>query len=101
VRRRHLDAVFLINAFKGNIACPSILDSVSLRIPSRSFRDFSAFPAHSNFKASPSAICVSAANTVCWNTDIFNTDRILLTHISYVVTCNFFIFGFVFPHIWL
>jgi hypothetical protein len=26
VRGRHVDAVFLINAFKGNIACPSILD---------------------------------------------------------------------------
>jgi hypothetical protein len=24
VRRRHLDAVFLINSFKGNITCPSI-----------------------------------------------------------------------------
>jgi hypothetical protein len=35
VRRRHLDAVFFINAFKGNIAYPSILHSVSLRIPSR------------------------------------------------------------------
>jgi hypothetical protein len=37
---------------------------------------------HPNFKASPSARCVSAANAVCWNTDIFNKDRILLTHIS-------------------
>jgi hypothetical protein len=57
VRRRHLDAVFLINAFKGNIACPSILDSVGLRNPSRSVRDFSTFSVHRNFKASPSARC--------------------------------------------
>jgi hypothetical protein len=64
VRKSHLDAVFLINAFKGNIACPSILDSVSLRIPSRYIRDFSTFSVHRNFKASPSARCVSAANTV-------------------------------------
>jgi hypothetical protein len=82
VRRKHLDADFLINAFKGNITCPSILDSVGLRIPSRSIRDFSAFSVHRNFKASPSTRCVSAANTVCWNIDIFNKDCILLMHIS-------------------
>jgi hypothetical protein len=50
VRRGHLDAVSLINALKGNIACPSVLDSVSLRSPSRSIRDFSTFSAH-NFKS--------------------------------------------------
>jgi hypothetical protein len=82
LRNRHIDAVFLINAFKCNIDCPSILDSVSLRIPSRSIMDFSIFFVHRNFKASPSARCVSAANTVCWNIDTFTKDRILLTHIS-------------------
>jgi hypothetical protein len=71
-----------MNAFKGNITCPSILDSVILRIPSRSIRDSSTFSAHRNFKAGPSARCVSAANTVFWNIDIFNKDRILLMHIS-------------------
>jgi hypothetical protein len=80
--RRHLDAVFIINAFKCNIDCPSILDSVILRSPSRSVRDFSILSDHRNFKASPSARCVSAANTVCWNIDIFTKDRILLTDIS-------------------
>jgi hypothetical protein len=78
VRRMHLDAVFLINAFKDNIAYPSILDSVSLHIPSMAIRDFSAFSVHRNFKASPSARCVSAAKTI----DIFNKDHILLMHIS-------------------
>jgi hypothetical protein len=34
-RRRHLDALFLINVFKGKINCPSILDSVSIRVPTR------------------------------------------------------------------
>jgi hypothetical protein len=53
-----------------------------LRITSRSIRDFSTFSVHRNFKASPSARCVSVANTVCWNIDIFNKDRILLMHIS-------------------
>jgi hypothetical protein len=36
-----------------------------LRIPSRSFNVFSTFSVHRNFKASPSARCVSASNTVC------------------------------------
>jgi hypothetical protein len=44
--------------------------------------DFSTFSVHRNFKASPSARCVSAVNVVCWNIDMFNKDRILLTHIS-------------------
>jgi hypothetical protein len=36
VRRKHLNAIFLINAFTGNNSCLSILGSVNLRIPSRS-----------------------------------------------------------------
>jgi hypothetical protein len=43
VRKRHLDTVFLINALKCNIACPSVLGSANLRIPSRSIRDLSTF----------------------------------------------------------
>jgi hypothetical protein len=38
---------------------------VSLRIPARSIRDYSTFTVHHNFKVSPSAKCVSAANAVC------------------------------------
>jgi hypothetical protein len=45
-------------------------------------RDFSTVSVHRNFKASPSARRVSAASTVCWNTDMFNKDSILLMHIS-------------------
>jgi hypothetical protein len=33
LRRRHLDALFLINVFKGKISCSSVFDTVSLRIP--------------------------------------------------------------------
>jgi hypothetical protein len=29
LRRRHLDAIFLINVFKGKISCSSIFDTVS------------------------------------------------------------------------
>jgi hypothetical protein len=82
MRRRNLDAVFLINAFTGNIACPSILDALSLHIPARSIRDFSTFSVYHNFKASPCATYTSAANTVYCNIDIFNKDCILLIHVS-------------------
>jgi hypothetical protein len=34
-------------------------------------------------------IIIIIANTVCWNIDIFNKDRILLMHISLVFSCNF------------
>jgi hypothetical protein len=39
-RRKHLDALFLINAFKNKISFSSIFDTVNLRIPSRRIRDF-------------------------------------------------------------
>jgi hypothetical protein len=65
-----------------------------LRIPSRSIRDFSTFSALHNFKASSSARCVSAASTVCWNINIFNTDRILLRHISLLLVTFYFCFCF-------
>jgi hypothetical protein len=63
-------------AFKCNIACPSTIDSVGLRIATRSIRDFYTFSVHRNFKASPFTRCASAANGVFWN-----KDRILLLHI--------------------
>jgi hypothetical protein len=53
-----------------------------LRIPSRYIREFYTLSFHRIFKATPSARCVSAANTVCWNIDVFNKDRILFMHIS-------------------
>jgi uncharacterized membrane protein YwaF len=45
-------------------------------------RDYSTFNVHHNFKVSPSARCVSAANAVCRSTDIFNKDCIWLTDVS-------------------
>jgi hypothetical protein len=45
-------------------------------------RDFCTFTVHYNFKVSPSARCVYAANAVCRSIDIFNTDCIQLTDVS-------------------
>jgi hypothetical protein len=78
VRRWHLDAVLLINVSEGNVACPSMLASLSLRIPYRSIRDYNTFSVQHNFKVSPCTRCVSAANAVCRNIDIFNKNCILL-----------------------
>jgi hypothetical protein len=44
--------------------------------------DFSTFVVNHNFKVSPSARCVSAANAICKETDIFNKDKITLVDIS-------------------
>jgi hypothetical protein len=74
---------FLINTSKGNIACHSILDSVSLRIPSTSNRSYSVFsPLSANFKNSPSTRRASAENAVCRNTDICNKACSLITRIN-------------------
>jgi hypothetical protein len=81
-RRKHLDALFLINVFINKISCSSIFDSVNLRVPSRRTRDFSTFVVNHNFKVSPSVRCVSAANDICKETDIFNKDKITLVDIS-------------------
>jgi hypothetical protein len=58
LRRRHPDALFLINTFKGKISCSSVFDTVSLRIPTRSIRDYTTFTVHRNFKVSSSASAV-------------------------------------------
>jgi hypothetical protein len=70
--RRHLDALFLINVFKGKINCPSILDTVGVRVPTRKITEFSTFSVSSALKHNPSARCVIAANDVCRYFDILH-----------------------------
>jgi hypothetical protein len=83
--RRHLDAIFLVNVFKGKISCSSVFDTVSLRKPARSARDYSTFILHRSFKVSPSARCVSATNAVCRIIDICNKDVFgLLMSVSFL-----------------
>jgi hypothetical protein len=63
--RQHLDALFLINVFKGKIHCQSIMDTVSIRVPTLQIREFYAFSVSSVLRYSPSARCVIAANEIC------------------------------------
>jgi hypothetical protein len=39
-RRRHFDTLFLINVTSGNKYCPSVLETVGLRFPTRNIYNF-------------------------------------------------------------
>jgi hypothetical protein len=77
LRRRHLDVFFLLMFLKAKLVA-----HLFLPIPTRSVRDYSTFTVHRNFKVSPSARYVSAANAVCRSIDIFNKDCIRLADVS-------------------
>jgi hypothetical protein len=76
VRRRHIDALFLINVFRGAKFCPSVLDVVGLRVPSRNIRKFSTFSCSSTH--CPTARCVVAANSVYEFVDILSKSYLSL-----------------------
>jgi hypothetical protein len=78
-RRRHIDALFVICVFRDVINCPSVLETVGIRVPSRIIRNFSLFCCSSSH--CPSARCVLAANTACNSLDIFRNSRISLKNL--------------------
>jgi hypothetical protein len=69
---------FVINVFTGTKYCPpplsSILERVCIRGHTRKIRNFIIFSCSSSH--SPSARCVSAANTICKYIDIFNNSSL-------------------------
>jgi hypothetical protein len=69
--RRHLDALFLINIFKGKINFHSIMDTVGIRVATRQMTEFSTFSVSSVLSRSPSARCVIAANDIRKFLDLF------------------------------
>jgi hypothetical protein len=71
-RRYHLDALFLIQVYRGLKYCPSFLEDVGLLVPTRYLRDFSMLNFSPSPKNCPSARCASTANFVCRDFDIFN-----------------------------
>lgn len=92
LRRRHLDVLFLINDFKGEISrtCLGYCWSVHTQ---QSIRDYPTFTISCNFKASPSLRCVCATNAVSRSTDIFNKDLFcLLILVSFLNPNNFSLF---------
>jgi hypothetical protein len=62
IRRRHLGALSL-NIFTGTKYCPSMLETVGIRVPTRGVRNFTMFSC--SFGHCPKARCVSVANAVC------------------------------------
>jgi hypothetical protein len=62
-RRRYFDAFFLINIFSGTKCCPSVLEIVGLRIPTRNIPNFNTFTCSSSYFSS--ATWASTANAVC------------------------------------
>jgi hypothetical protein len=65
----------LLMYLKPNLAV-SIFYSISIRILARIIREYSTFMVNHNFKVSPSAGCVSTANAICKDIDIFNKEYI-------------------------
>jgi hypothetical protein len=86
VRRRHIDALFLIYVFRGTKFCPCVLETVGLRVPTRNIRSFSMFSCSSSH--CPTARCVSAANSVCNFVDIFTNSYLSLESLVW----SFFLF---------
>jgi hypothetical protein len=68
--RRHIDALFLVNLFRGTKFCPSVLEAVGLHVPTQNIQNFSVFSCSSSH--CPTARCVCAADSVCTFVDIFS-----------------------------
>jgi hypothetical protein len=81
MRRQRVDAVFLTKVYSGSKFCPSVLETVGLRVPPRRIRDFALFSVCCSCKNCPSARCASAANVVFRDDHVFGSRNILLRHI--------------------
>jgi hypothetical protein len=80
--RYHLDALFLVQVYRGLKYCPSLLEAVGLQVHTWYLRDFSMFNFSPSLKSCPSARCASAANVVCTDFDVFKTNIVSLSHIQ-------------------
>jgi hypothetical protein len=69
---------FLLKSYFGFKVCPSVLEIVGLRVPTRYIRGFALFSVCSSSKNCPSARCASAANVVCRDVDVFGAGNIHL-----------------------
>jgi hypothetical protein len=81
IRCRRIDALFLINAFCGIKHCPSVLETVGIRVPTQNIRNFTTFSC--SFSHCPSARCVSSTNAVWKLIDIFSKSHLSLNSLSW------------------
>jgi len=63
---------FLTNVFSCSKYCPTLLETVGLRVSNRNFRDFGLFDVDFKRQNCPSAPHASASNAVGSDTDTFN-----------------------------
>jgi hypothetical protein len=85
-RKHQLDAIFVINVFLGFKSCPSTMDIIGLREPTRNLRDFPLFHVSSSYKNCLSGRCASAANSVCNQLDVFRRQIVTLRQMWYYFT---------------
>jgi hypothetical protein len=77
--RRQIDAIFVINVFLSAKSSSSTMDIIGLRVPTRNPRDFPLFHVSSSYTNCPSARCVTAANSVYNQLDVFRRQIITLS----------------------
>ena len=68
--------IFLKNVFNGSEYCSALLETVSLRVANRNFRDFGFFNVDLKRRNFPSARNASAANAIDSDIDMFNRSSI-------------------------
>jgi hypothetical protein len=78
-RRHQLDAIFVINVLLGSKSCPSTMDIIGLRVPTRNLQDFPLFHVSSSYKQCPSGRCATAENSVYNQLDVFRRQIVTLS----------------------
>jgi hypothetical protein len=101
MRRHCLDALFLTQVYFGFKFCPSLLEIIGLRVPTRYIRDFALFSVSSSSKNCSSAKCASAANVVRRDVDVLHINNflyyaIIIIIITIIIMTSLFVCLFVF-----
>jgi hypothetical protein len=78
-RRHQLDATFVTNVFLGSKSCPSTIDIIGLRVPTRNLRDIPLFHVSSSYTNCPSGRCATVANSVYNHLDVFRRQIVTLS----------------------
>jgi hypothetical protein len=89
-RIHQLDTIFVIKVLLGSKSCPSTLDIIGLRVPTRNLPDFSLFHVSSFYKNCFSGRCATAANLVCNQLDVFRREIVTLKS-------DVILFNYIFP----
>jgi hypothetical protein len=72
---------FFFQVYHGLKSCTSLLENVSIHVPTRHVKDFSTFSVCPSNKHCPSAWCTYVPNVVGKDLDIFAAGAVSLYHI--------------------